>query len=166
MTGPTKIIILILAFIAPFVALKIMGRPIIIETKLKLKTEKQTGNCLPLTTTSLVEQNLFIEKPAMGFAISTAGALQQLGWLDLIFKDFPEGRVNIDPGKPVRTCLQFRSNEKLDIIRRRAASLPKHMMIECKLGVLMGTPDQNYTRLYAIVFPCQRYLENFQREYR
>jgi len=159
----TKIILTVLAIIAPFVALKIMGRPIIIETKIKLAAAKETDNCLPLTTTSLMSSPLYIIEPSMGFAISNQGALQQVDRVDLVFTEYPEGRLDLEPGATIKTCLRFRSNEKLTAIRAMFAGLSKDLLMQCKLGVRLGADDLNYKRVYAIVFPCERYLKDFVR---
>lgn len=162
MTRTTKIILFILAAIAPIIALKLMGRPIVIETKLELKAEKQTGNCVPFEVRSLVDEQLFIIEPSMGFALSNQGILQQMGRIDMVFTDHPEGRIDLPPRSNVKTCLRFRSAEKLEDTQLKASGRTPDFLLQCKLGVRMGAPDKNFTRVYAIVFPCTRYLEGFE----
>ena len=97
----------------------------------------------------------------MGFALSRDGVLKQLGRLDLVFNDYPEGRVELASGGSVKTCLHFRSDNKLNEMRQKFKSRNPTFLLQCKLGVLMGEPNQNFTRVYALVFPCERYLKGF-----
>ena len=158
----TKIITLLLAIIAPFVALKLMGRPLVVETKVTLKAEKENGLCIPLTTTSLIDRPQYIVDPSMGFALSRDGVLQQMGRLDLVFNDHPKGRVELAPNGSVKTCIYFRSDHKLKEFRRKFSTRNPAFLLQCKLGVMMGEPGQNFTRVYALVFPCERYLKGFE----
>ena len=160
----TKIILFLLALLAPFIALKLMGRPIIIETKVELKAAKEDGKCFPLVTTSLIDRPQYIIDPSMGFALSRDGVLQQMGRLDLLFNDYPEGRVELAPRDSVKTCMHFRSDRGLDEMRQKFKTRNPKFLLQCKLGVLMGEPGQNYTRVYALVFPCERYLKGFEAQ--
>ena len=100
----------------------------------------------------------------MGFALSRDGVLKQLGRLDLVFNDYPEGRVELDPGGSIKTCLHFRSDRGLAEMRQKFQSRNPTFLLQCKLGVLMGEPNQNFTRVYALVFPCERYLNGFETQ--
>ena len=159
----TKIILALAAFITPFIVLKLMGRPIIVETKLTLKADKQSANCIPLTISSIIDTPLVIEHPSMGFAASNRGMLRQMGRLDMTFADIPDGQI-ILPGKANRkTCLNFRSQDRVHAVRKKLKLQSEEFLFQCKLGVMVGSPDAPLRRVYALVFPCDRYLKGFDR---
>jgi len=99
----------------------------------------------------------------MGFAASNRGMLRQMGRLDLTFAEIPNGQL-ILPGKASRkVCLNFRSQDRLHDVRQKLKLQTEEFLFQCKLGVMVGSPDAPLRRVYALVFPCDRYLTGFDR---
>jgi len=146
--------------ITPFLLLKLQGRNISFEKEMTVQTHKQTGDCLPITMSTLLDEERHIMHPVIQFAFVKDGVLKAIGETDLIFKDKAEGRYVSSKKQEINSCLQFRSTEKRDKLINSVSDLPPPYQLQCKLLIAVQKPDSEVKHHYGTVFICKNKLKS------
>ena len=145
--------------VTPFLLLKLQGRNISFEKELKVQAHKQTGDCLPITMTTLLEEKRLIMHPVIQFAFVKDGVLKSIGETDLVFKGNPAGRYVSSKKQEINTCLQFRSIQKRDKLISSVSQLPPPYQLQCKLLIAVQEPGKDVKHHYGTVFICKNKLK-------
>jgi len=146
--------------VTPFILLKLQGRDISFEKELTVQADKQTGDCLPITMTTLLDQERIIMHPEIQFAFVKNGVLKSIGQTDLIFKDNPTGIFNSAKKQDIKTCLQFRKPRDRDKMMNAVSDLPQPYQLQCKLLIAVQKPGREVKHHYGTVFICKNKLKS------
>lgn len=154
-----QLLIGLFIIVTPFILLKLLGRDISYAEELSVQAHKQTDDCLPITMTTLLDEERIMLHPVIQFAFVKDGVLKTIGETDLVFKGNPEGRYVSSKKQEINACVQFRSLERGRALMNAVTDLPPPYRLQCKLLIAVMQPNRDVKHHYGSVFMCKNKLK-------